>query len=165
MAFFMAVGLLSLILSGCASLLPKPVFTDSAGGQAYLLQTLQGKYGMAFEVVGPAKVPGSDPLWFSATVVPVDQPDQTAQAAVKSAGGGVRDDFAQYLYKDQIEGMSKAACAPLPYLTSCDVSIDFQMTVTKWDSSTPLDTFVKTSGVRNMIKVTLKQADSDDLPR
>ncbi|MCL2482723.1 MAG: hypothetical protein FWF43_04790 [Propionibacteriaceae bacterium] len=157
-----AAGLLSIILSGCAGLLPKPVFTDSAGGQAYLLQALQNKYGMAFEVVGPPSSPNSDPVWFIATVAPVDQPAKKTQAGVKQAGGTVMDDFAQYLYKDQIEAMAKAACAPLTYLTSCEVNIDFQMTVKKWDSSTPLDTFIKTSTVRNMIKVTLQQADSDD---
>jgi hypothetical protein len=157
-----AAGVLSLFLSGCSGLLPKPVFSDSASGQAYLVQALHDKYGMAFEVVGPAKVPGSDSLWFSATVVPVDRPDQTAQAAVKSTGGGVRDDFAQYLYKDQIEGMSEAACTPLAYLVSCEVTISMPMTLTKWDLSTPLDVFIKTSGVVNNIKVTLAPADTDD---
>jgi hypothetical protein len=120
------------------------------------------KYGLNFEVSGNPVFNSQGSVWFSANVAVSGQPSQDAAARV-TATGNLVDNFAQNLYKDQIESAHRQVCESKSFVAPCTVDINMPATSEKWDSSAPLEQFISESGVANDVRVTLVHADTDGL--
>jgi len=166
LAVVIVMSVVSLLMSGCSVVRgvvsPTVLFTDEAGGQACLLSAMEDKYGFPFTVVSDGKLTTISGITrYSAVVAPVGRLDETAKAGVRTSGY-LMDDFGRNVYKDEIEGPSRQICESKEYVESCTVTVSLPISTKKWDSSTPLDVYIRDSGVSNDIRVWLAHQSTDD---
>lgn len=104
--------LLVLALSSCA--LPKRNYTDDASAQAYLLHTMQQRYGLDFTISYEPHPPGINAPGvyetYSMWVYQTGYPDRLGLVSTPPMGGEVEDSWSINFFRDEIEAPAKAAC-------------------------------------------------------
>ncbi len=112
LTLFAAIALLVLALSSCA--LPTRNYTDDASAQAYLLHTMQQRYGLDFTISYEPHPPGvnSPGVYetYSMWVYQTGYPDRLGRVSTPPMGGEVKDSWSINLFRDEIEAPFKATC-------------------------------------------------------
>lgn len=153
-------GALAALVSGCNPFAHH--FSTADEGRAYLLERLEQKYGMPFDVAD-GQFGDEAVTYYSGQVAPTDRPDQQAGARITTYGM-LTDDWAVWLFADRLMAVPLDACARAAGVTaSCDVRPRMPNTTKTWTPDTPIDTFVAEAKPRVHVQAEFVATDADEL--
>ena len=142
-----------------------PFENDIDSARAYLLERLREKYGKEFTVVGNEKLQNYGLFAgasYSCRVVPVDAPEQTADALVsQTLYQDVRDDYAVYYFKEEAEAPVQALCETKDYVLDQIISLEMPETPRTWTPEDGLDRYLTGSGA--YVRLVLRFPDGLDV--
>lgn len=135
---------------------------DSA--RTYLLEQMQEKYGMEFIVAGDEDLVNYGPFAgasYTCDVAPKDAPEQVTTALVSQTKyRDVRDSYAVYFFKDEVEAPVLEFCKTKDYILDQRISLEMPGTARKWTADDGLDTYLSESGA--YVRMVLRFEDNLD---
>jgi hypothetical protein len=155
-------------MGGCALMKEEPNPQNEAEAQACLLEYLEDKYGEPFMFVGNAKQnkhPVSNPLYdYFGDYAPVNAPEKVFRGWI-STKGHPRDNYGQWVFKEDAEALCGDVCASKDYIESYTVELDSPWTYRIWKEGDSLDRYLgskRQSDPSNRVEVWLKEGLTDE---
>lgn len=141
-----------------------PFENNLDAARAYLLEQMQEKYGIEFTVVGDEDLTNYGTFagaTYTCDVAPVDAPEQVTTALVsQSMYQDVRDSYAVYFFKEEVEAPVLALCESKYYVIDQRISLEMPGTAKAWTANDKLERFLSESGA--YVKLVLRFTDDLD---
>lgn len=167
MTGIIVIVIASLLMGGCGIVSgAKDRFSSQQEAQDIILQELREKYNMEFVLVGNEKYHDFGQIYgytYSCEAAPTEQPEKVTYAVVTQRfNTQMRDDFALYYFKEEVEEGVKEMLDEKDYIVSYTLKLVADPTSEIWTAADDLDKYMKkNSGFVNTI-IYLEEGKSDE---